>query len=78
MTAAAIRNKLQKYLEVADTKKIKAFYTMLETEIEETLLAHSLTDAQMEEVEKRRLAYLSGTSKVHNWEDVKNSIGEKI
>lgn len=78
MTTTALRNKLQSYLEVADTKKIKAIYTMFELEIEETLSANVLTNDQMEEVERRRKDYLSGKSKSHNWEDVKSNFGKKI
>ena len=35
MTTAAIRQKLYDYIRVAEEKKIKAIYTMLEKEIEE-------------------------------------------
>lgn len=33
MTTKAIREKLVKYLQVADDKKVKAIYTMVENEI---------------------------------------------
>lgn len=35
MTVAAIRDKLYDYIRIADDKKVKAIYTMLEGEIEE-------------------------------------------
>ena len=76
MTHAAIRSRLQSYLEVAEPKKVKAFYTMLETEIEETLSTYTLTDEQMKEVEKRRESCLSGKSKTHTWEESKKMIGK--
>jgi hypothetical protein len=34
MTAASIRKKIENYLQVADVKKIKAIYTLLQDEIE--------------------------------------------
>jgi hypothetical protein len=34
MTAASIRKKIESYLQVADEKKIKMIYTLLEDEIE--------------------------------------------
>jgi len=78
MTDIALRHKLQSYLEVADIKKIKALYTMFEVEIEATLSDNTLTDAQLEEVEKRRADYLSGKSKTYSWEDAKKQIGKRI
>ena len=74
MTATAIRSRLQEYLEVADSKKVKAFYTMLETEIEDTLSNYPLSDEQMKEIEKRRKSYLAGKSKTYSWEEAKSMI----
>ncbi len=37
MTTSAIRNKLYDYIRIADDKKIKAIYTMLEEDIEQKL-----------------------------------------
>jgi hypothetical protein len=37
MTATAIRERLYDYIRVADDKKLKAIYMMLEDEIEETI-----------------------------------------
>jgi hypothetical protein len=78
MTEAAIRHKLQDYLEIADIKKIKALYTIFENEIEETLSNHGLTEDQMNIVEERRANYLVGKSKTHRWDDVKDTIGKRI
>ena len=72
MTASAKRTRLQEYLEVADSKKVKAFYTILETEIEDTLSNYNLSEEQMKEVEKRRKSYLAGKSKTHSWDEAKS------
>ena len=74
MTSTAIRSRVQEYLEVADSKKVKAFYTMLETEIEDTLSSYNLSDEQMKEVEKRRKSYLAGKSKTHSWLEAKSML----
>jgi hypothetical protein len=41
MTTLAIRKKLVNYLEVADGKKVKAMYALLENEIENSQLEYS-------------------------------------
>jgi len=57
MTTAAIRQKLAHYLQIADDKKIKAVYTLLESEIngEERISLDQYNkeiDAAMEEVKR--------------------------
>ena len=41
MTTAAIRQKLHNYLEVADDKKVRAIYTMMETEVESEVITYT-------------------------------------
>ncbi|MBX2932122.1 MAG: hypothetical protein KF781_09270 [Chitinophagaceae bacterium] len=41
MSTTAIRQKLHTYLEVANGKKIKAIYTMVEAEIEESSIEYT-------------------------------------
>jgi len=76
MTASVIRNRLQEYLAVADLKKINAFYTMFETDIEDTLSEHELSPEQINEIENRRKEYMSGLSKTIPWEKAKKKIGK--
>ena len=59
------------------TKKIKAIYTILKSEIEETLAEYSLTENQLSEVKERRKDYLSGKSEMMSWEEVKRQLGRK-
>ena len=77
MTTEAIRGKVQNYLDAIDDKKIKAIYTILESEIEETLAEYSLTENQLSEVKERRKDYLSGKSEMMSWEEVKRQLGRK-
>ena len=61
MTTTAIRQKLHSYLEVANDKKIKAIYTMVEEAIEETGVEY--TDEFKAELDRRYSAYKNGSEK---------------
>ena len=58
MSTSAIRQKLRNYLEVADDKKVKAIYTMMEDDIEKSAVEY--TDAFKKELDRRYAYYKSG------------------
>ncbi|MFT4092244.1 MAG: hypothetical protein QM640_01300 [Niabella sp.] len=58
MSAATIKEQLHNYLEIADDKKLKAIYVMVEDEIKETTAAYS--DEFKAELDKRVNHYLKG------------------
>lgn len=58
MNTAAIKQQLHNYLEVADSKKLKAIYTMLEDDIAETTGEYS--EEFKAELDKRVNYYLGG------------------
>ncbi len=58
MSTATIREHLHNYLEIADDKKLKALYVMVEDEIKETLVEYS--EAFKAELDKRINSYLKG------------------
>jgi hypothetical protein len=62
MTTAAIRQKLHNYLEVADDKKVKAIYAIMEQEIEESAVDY--TDTFKKELDNRYADYKSGNVKI--------------
>lgn len=62
MNTAAIRQKLHSYLEVADAKKVKAIYAIMENEIEESSVAY--TDDFKAELGRRYTDYKNGKSKI--------------
>jgi len=62
MTILAIRQQLHNYLEVADDKKIKAFYTMMEAEIKDSAVEY--TEQFKAELDKRHADYKSGKTKM--------------
>lgn len=62
MRTSGIRQKLHSYLEVADDKKVKAMYVMLQGDIEESAVEYS--DEFKKELESRYADYKSGKEKV--------------
>lgn len=73
MKASAIREKLYDYIRVADDKKIKAIYMMLEDDIAERTEWHK--DASLvSELEAEYKAWDGGKDKGHSLEDIKSEI----
>ena len=58
MSTSAIRHKLHNYLEVADDKKVKALYTIVEDEIEKSTVQYN--DDFKKELDRRYAYYKSG------------------
>jgi vacuolar-type H+-ATPase subunit E/Vma4 len=59
MTTAAIRTKLTDYIRIADEKKLKAIYTMVEDEINEAAPVN-YTPSLKSEMDRRVDHYLDG------------------
>ena len=73
MTTTVIRHKLYDYIRVANDKKVKAIYTMLEEEIEEDY--DYWNDKKfVAELNKRSADFKSGKVKGITWEDAKAKI----
>ncbi len=74
MTASQLRKKLHIYIDNAKEKKLKAIYTMVESEIEAPSL---LTTAQKKELDKRLIEYRLGEGKTYTWKEAKEAIYNK-
>lgn len=73
MTMAAVREKLYDYIRVADDKKVKAIYMMLEDEI--TMEVEWWKDnAFVKELDKRYEAWESGKEKGYTLAEIDASI----
>jgi len=75
MDTAAIRQQLHNYLEVADDKKIKALYTIIEKDIQENEFEYS--DELKSELDNRYSEYKNGTAEMITAAESKKRI-EKI
>jgi hypothetical protein len=73
MTTTVIRQKLYDYIRVAEDKKLKAIYTMLEGEIEEAQDFWKDKDF-ITELEKRSANLKEGKIKGFIWDEVKSKI----
>jgi hypothetical protein len=76
MTTAAIREKLINYMRVADDKKVKAIYTMVEDEINTE--ANDWDQDFVKELEHRSKTFLDGTAKTYTWEETKQAAIKSI
>ncbi len=74
MTSTLLQNQIINLLPLVENKKIlKAVHTILEQEAK----PHSLTQAQMDELDRREASYLRGEGKSYTWEEVQNNILNK-
>jgi putative addiction module component (TIGR02574 family) len=73
MTTTAIRQKLYEYIRVADDKKVKAIYTMVEDEINEDF-DWTKDKEFIAELDRRSAQLKSGEVKGIPWEEVKNKL----
>jgi hypothetical protein len=73
MTTVSIRQKLYEYIRVAEDRKLKAIYTMLEGEIEEGYDYWNDKDF-VKELNKRSADFKSGKVKGVSWEEAKLQI----
>jgi len=73
MNTANIRQKLYEYIKVADDKKVKAIYTIVEDDINE--LHEWWNDKKIiDELDRRSADLNSGKDKGIEWEKLKNDL----
>jgi hypothetical protein len=75
MKASAIRDRLYDYIRLADDKKVKAIYTMLEGEIENELEWWQNNDF-LKELDDDYKEWKSGKAKGYTMEEVSQSIDQ--
>ncbi len=67
MTLNTIKEKLHKYVENGDPKKVKAFYAMIEDDIAGEEI---FTDEFVKELDKRTYEIDNNLGKTYSWEEV--------
>ena len=77
MTTAAIREKLHEYIRVADDKKLKAIYTILESEIEDPY-DHWNDPVFVEEMERRSKEMENDKVKTYSWNEVQKKAKQAL
>ncbi len=76
MTIESIREKLVNYLEVADEKKLKAIYTMVEDEI--STIENDWEDDFERELSDRSKSFNNGSAKTYSWEETKMAAVQRV
>jgi len=76
MNTSSIRKQLHNYLEVADDKKIKAIYIMMENEVKKSALDY--TDGLKEELDRRSADYKNGKTKFITARESKKRINKLL
>ena len=71
MTTTAIRQKLVDYMKIADDKKVKAIYTMVEDEISTS--ENDWDEDFIKELERRSKSFANGKTKTYSWEETKSA-----
>ena len=76
MTTSAIRKQLHTYLDVANDKKVKAIYALLEDDIADKIeVSDHWNDPEFVGEMNRRVAEMeSGKVKGRSWEEVHNKV----
>ncbi len=73
MTTATIREKLYDYIRIADDKKIKAIYALLEDQVI-TRVDWSQDADFVAELDERVKRYENGLDKAYTWDELERSI----
>lgn len=78
MTTKDIRKKLHEYIDSASDKKVKAFYVIIEDEIEDTYQDPLDDPAVLAEMERRYENYKANPDSAKTWDEVREIARKKI
>jgi hypothetical protein len=63
-------------MKMADDKKVKAIYTLVEDEI--NTFANNWDEGFIKELERRSKSFVNGTAKTFSWEETKQAAIQKV
>ena len=66
MSSAQIRQRLHDYIDIAEDKKLKAIYTLLQDHIND---GYQLTEEQKAELDRRLNDYKNGIGRTYSWDE---------
>jgi putative addiction module component (TIGR02574 family) len=66
MSSAQIRQRLHDYIDIAEDKKLKAIYTLLQDDIDD---GYQLTEEQKAELDRRLHDYNNGLGRTYSWDE---------
>jgi len=76
MSTSEIREKLIRYMRVADDKKVKAIYTMVEDEMDTS--ANEWNEDLVKELEQRSKTMATGTAKTYSWKETRLAARQRL
>lgn len=76
METTMIRKKLAEYVKVADEKKLKAIFTMVEDEINTD--ANDWDEELINELKRRSKSFANASAKTYSWEETKAAAVKKV
>lgn len=75
MSTAEIRQRLHEYIDIAEDKKLKAIYTLLQNDID---YGGNLTEEQMAELDRRSYELEHGLARTYTWEETVDAARQKL
>lgn len=75
MSSAQIRQRLHDYIDIAEDKKLKAIYTLLQDDIDD---GYQLTEEQKAELDRRLHDHQNGIGRTYTWDETVAMIDQEL